>query len=217
MGAVAIRQGGRHGVAVAASRPTDALQEAGLVGGHRTEQHRGQVADIDAHLQRGRSREQVLEPGPGVLVLEAVFQFLAHLSLQQAGVLGGNHPAQVTLAEALRPPVGSDGIEEFIVGLDRVQAGHAQQVFRVLPRHRQLALATWRGHERHLGIEHQGQRTDAQCVPLMMLGALQDSRFQQGIDGGCVQVERHACREQSLLPQGGGCPAVIPGRAAVAG
>ena len=52
MRAVAIGQGRGHGVAIAAASPADALQKTGLVGWDGTQQHRRQVADVHAHLQR---------------------------------------------------------------------------------------------------------------------------------------------------------------------
>ena len=39
-----------QGVAVAATGPTNALLEVGGAGGHRAEEHRGEIANVNAHL-----------------------------------------------------------------------------------------------------------------------------------------------------------------------
>ena len=40
-----------HGIAVAAASAADALQVVRWFGRHRGQQHRGEIADVDAHLQ----------------------------------------------------------------------------------------------------------------------------------------------------------------------
>lgn len=96
------------------------------------------IADVHTHLQRGRGREQVLKPGPRLLVFETLLQRLALLPVEQAGVLRCNYPAQVALAKAAHPPVGGFGDELLVGGLDGIQARHAQQVLGIPTRHRQL-------------------------------------------------------------------------------
>ena len=214
--AVAIGQRGRHGVAITAARTAHALQEARLVRRHRAQQHRREVADVHTHLQRGGGREQVFEPGPRLLVLEALLQCLALLSVEQAGVLSRNHPAQVALAEATRPPVGGFGNELLIVGLHSVEAGHAQQALGVTPGHGQPALAARRRDEGDFSVHLQLCWVQRQCVTLVMRGSKQDARLLQGVECHPVQVSRHALGQQRLMPQRCGCPTVVPGRPAVA-
>ena len=89
VGTAAVGERGRERIAVAPPRAADPLQEARLSRRHRTEHHRREIADIHAHLQRGRGREQVLVPRPGGVRLEAALERFPLLALQEARVLGG--------------------------------------------------------------------------------------------------------------------------------
>ena len=95
-------------ITVQAAGATDALDETRLVWRHPAQHHAGQGADVDAHLQGRRRREQVLEPGPRLLRPghEAVLQFHALIPLQQARVFMGDHPPHLPAQEPLAPPAG---------------------------------------------------------------------------------------------------------------
>ena len=213
VGTVAVRQGGGQGIAVAPPRPAHALQKAGLVGRHRAQQHGGQGADVHAHLQGGSGGEQVLVPGLGVLGLEAVFQLLPYPPRQQAGVFGGDHPPQVALAVAARPPARRRGDHPHIVGLDGIQAGHAEQDPHIRPGHRQAALPARRGQEGDLGLHHQGVRIEGQSVPLVVGGQHQDIRRPQRGQGRAIHLDclGRVLVQQHLPAQGRRGPPLVPG------
>src|SRR5699024_2578241 len=64
------------------------------------EQHGGEVADVDAHLEGGGGDEDVRGAGRLGAVLEARLVVEAVLGGQQGGVLAGDDAAHVALVEA---------------------------------------------------------------------------------------------------------------------
>ena len=92
-----IGDGEHRRVAVPAAGAADALDEIGLVGRNAAQHHAGQGADVDAHLQGRRRREQVLVPGLRGLLggHEAVLQGDPLVALQQPRVLVGDDPGDV--------------------------------------------------------------------------------------------------------------------------
>ena len=74
-----------------------ALHIVGLRRWDRTEDHRGKIADVDAHFQGRRAGKQVRVPGPTVRPLEPFLQFLAHLPAKKTGVLGGKDALHVSV------------------------------------------------------------------------------------------------------------------------
>ena len=75
--------------------PADPLQVRGDRLGQRREQHRGQVADVDAHLQRGRGDEHVRRVRVAGRVLELALVPQPGGVVDQARVLPGDDPAHV--------------------------------------------------------------------------------------------------------------------------
>ena len=93
---LALGDGDRERVAVAAARAADALEVVGLGGRDRGEEDRREVADVDAHLERRRAREEV--GGPGAVVAdESLLQGLAVVALQEARVLAGDDAVEVAV------------------------------------------------------------------------------------------------------------------------
>ena len=209
--AVAISQGGGHRVAVATPRPAHPLQKTRLVRRHRAQQHRRQAADVHAHLQRRRCGEQVFVPGARLLVLEAVLQRLSFRALQQACVLGRDHPPQVTVAEALRPPIRCIRNQRLVACIEGIQAGHADQVLGILARHRQATLASFGRDEGHLTEERQRVRVQGQGVAQVVAGLDKHALGHQQADGLIVEVCRHALGQQHLRPEHHARPALVPG------
>jgi hypothetical protein len=80
-----------QGIAIASAGPADALQVVGGLWRHRAEQHSGEIADVDAHLQGGGGREQVGVAARAV-VDELVLKPLAVFAGEQTGVLAGDDP-----------------------------------------------------------------------------------------------------------------------------
>ena len=75
--------------------PADPLQVGRDRLGQRREQHRGQVADVDAHLQRGRRDEHVRRVRVAGRLLELALVPQPGGVVDQAGVLPGDDPAHV--------------------------------------------------------------------------------------------------------------------------
>ena len=114
-------QGAHQGIAIAAAGAADALQVVGRLRRHGGEQHGGEIADVDAHLQGGGGREQVRVAA--VLTADELgFQSLAIAAFQQAGVFAG-HDA-VHFAALIEPPVQRQTPEgRPTTGLGAVAAG----------------------------------------------------------------------------------------------
>ena len=214
MRTVAIGQCRGHGIAIAPTCSAHPLQKAGLIGGHRTQQHRRQIAYVHPHLQRGGGRQQILKPGLRLFALEAGLQFFTGLALQQAGVLCRDHAAQVALAVALCPPVDGRGHQQCVAQLRRIQARHAHQVRGHVGRHGHAALAVWRGHKSHLGVQPQPIGVQGPGIALVVGCSQQQSRRFKRLQGIAIHLSGHAPAQERLLPQYRIGPAVVPGGAA---
>ena len=197
MRAGTISQGGRHRIAVTAAGTAHALQEAGLVGRHRAQQDLRQIANVHAHLQRWRGRQQVFEPGFRHLALESQLQRLAFLAFKQAGVFSGHHAPQVGAFKPVSQPTARRNL--FGVVLMRgVQARHVQQGRYRLDRHRQPPLAAGSGQHGHIGVQLQRIRRQGNRVAKRTTGAHHGrGRFQRGY-GRQVQGLGQARRQQGL-------------------
>ena len=140
-----IGDGEHRRVAVPAPGAADALDETGLVGRNAPQHHAGQGADVDAHLQGRRRREQVLVPGlRGILGgHEAVLQGDPLVALQQPRVLVGDDPGDVASRETGVPPVlPARGLRP--EGLARAVPGRqSAQCLGGLLRHPQCLGAGW--------------------------------------------------------------------------
>ena len=75
--------------------PADSLQVRGHRLGQRSQEHRGQVADVDAHFQGGRGDQHVRRTRVGLALLETVLVLQPSDVVEQAGVLPGDDPAHV--------------------------------------------------------------------------------------------------------------------------
>ena len=96
MGAT-IGHGKHKGVAITAPTPANPLQVIGLRRRHRTQQHAGQITDIDTHFQRWCGREQVIFPGLFPLD-KTLLNPVTFPGSQQAGMLMGDHPVDGPMA-----------------------------------------------------------------------------------------------------------------------
>jgi len=90
-----------QGIAITAAGAADALQVVGRLRWHRCQQHRGEIADVDAHLQGGGGRQQI-----GIAAVlpadELGLETFAIGPWQQARVFTGHDPVHLTLfVEAL--------------------------------------------------------------------------------------------------------------------
>src|SRR5699024_460055 len=92
-------EGDVQGVAGLAAGAAHALEVAGDGAGHGGEQHRGEVADVDAHLEGGRGDQDVRGAGPLLAVLEGGLVLEPVLCGGQRGVLSGDYAAHVPLVE----------------------------------------------------------------------------------------------------------------------
>ena len=77
-----------QGVAVTSPCATGALDVLGLGRRNRRENHRGEVSNIDAHLQSRRAGEHVHIAGLAVLAFEFLFDLGAVIAVKQSRVLG---------------------------------------------------------------------------------------------------------------------------------
>ncbi len=82
-------------VAGLAPGPPDPLDVVGGAGRQRREDHRGQVADVDAEFQRRRARHHVGVVVALLLLAEPRLDVLALPAGERAGVLGRHHPERL--------------------------------------------------------------------------------------------------------------------------
>ena len=83
--------------AVLTSRTSDSLDELGLVRRHAAQEHTRQVADVHAHLQSRRRRNEVRIPLLRPLGLKPVLQFLALITIEQSRMLRRIDPVNLAM------------------------------------------------------------------------------------------------------------------------
>ena len=128
-------------------------------------------------------------------------------------MFSGNHPPQIPLTEALRPPVRGVRNQRLVVRIQRIQAGHADQVSGVLPRHCEATFAPLGRDKRHLPMERHGIGIQREGIAQVMVIPDEYAVRHQFPDRFVVEIGHHALGQQHLLPQHHARPALIPGLA----
>ena len=125
-------QGQVEGVAVASPRSTRPLHVVGGLRRDRAEHDRGQVADVDPELQRGRCRQDVGAPRPVALRREPLLKVFAFFARQEGRVLGGDDAADLHVAVEAPEPSGASDLATVVRARGRqVQVRHVQPQLRL--------------------------------------------------------------------------------------
>ena len=190
MGATS-RQRHDERVAVTAPRAAHALQVVCLRGGHRTEDRAGQVPDVDPHLERRRTGEQVRFPGELPGSLEARFDVLARLAFEQPGVFGGHDAHELTCrVELVRVTTRGAHVMERACAVERV-ARRALIYRDEPPRYVGLAMTHIAANSTHVRLDSHRARIEAPHCRALEVLTLHDTHVlelaqDQLVNGGLI-------------------------------
>src|SRR5699024_2484469 len=204
--AAAGHEGDVQGVAGLSARATHALEVAGDGARDGGEQHGGEVADVDTHLEGGGGDQDVRGAGLLLAVLEARLVGEAVLGGQQGGVLAGDDAAHVALVEAAVvggvQGAGAEGAGAAVAragpvlqrGQHRGGAGDGLAAL-VAEQHGGAVLVGVGGEAgldavRDQGVAAQAPAGGLEVVEQAELGERVEQRAQEGRGGGAVAGQR---------------------------